>query len=66
MPRSASTFKQADVFRAGRAARAAGVEIGAIEITRDGTIRILDKANVRAPEAPTPYDSWKAEANGSR
>jgi hypothetical protein len=66
MPRAPAAFKQADVVRATRAGRAAGVDIGAIEITRDGTIRVLDKASVRPPEAPTPYDQWKAGGNDSR
>jgi hypothetical protein len=66
MPRAPVAFKQIDVVRAVKAARAAGLDPGAVETTRDGTIRVLDKASVRSPEAPTPYDSWKAGANGSR
>ena len=59
MPRGPMTFKQADLTRALRAARGAGVEIGTIEVTRDGTIRILT-----GPAAPLPtdhYDAWKAK-----
>lgn len=39
MPKSA--FKQSDVTRAIRAAQAAGIPIGQVEIGPDGTIRLV-------------------------
>jgi hypothetical protein len=41
MARAPSTFRQADVTRAIRAARAGGVDIGRVEIARDGRIVII-------------------------
>ena len=41
MSRGAHTFKQCDVTRAIKAARAAGVEIAGIEVDVHGTIRII-------------------------
>jgi hypothetical protein len=40
MPRASSTFRQTDVTRAVKAVRAAGVEVGKVEIRPDGTITI--------------------------
>jgi hypothetical protein len=47
MARAPSTFRQADVTRAIRAARAGGVDIGRIEIATDGRIVII--AGTAAP-----------------
>lgn len=41
MARGALAFKQTDVVRAVKAARAAGLEIGRIEIERNGRIVII-------------------------
>ena len=41
MSRVQATFTQTDVRRAIAGARQAGIEPGVVEITRDGTIRIL-------------------------
>jgi hypothetical protein len=41
MARASSTFRQADVTRAIRGARAAGVDKVRIEITRDGKLVII-------------------------
>lgn len=41
MPRSPATFRQSDVARAVKAARAAGLDVVGLEIVPDGTIRII-------------------------
>ena len=40
-----ATFKQKDVERAIKAVRDAGLPVGSVEITKDGTIRVLTKEN---------------------
>ena len=40
MSRGAHTFKQSDLTRALRGAKAAGVEVSRIKIAKDGTIEI--------------------------
>jgi ssDNA-binding replication factor A large subunit len=41
MPRAPSPFRQADVTRAVRAVRSAGVDIVRVELTKDGKIVIV-------------------------
>ena len=41
MARAPSTFRQSDVERAIKAARAAGLPVVRVEVARDGTIRII-------------------------
>ena len=41
MPRAPSAFRQADVTRAVRAVRSAGVDIVRVELTKDGKIVIV-------------------------
>jgi hypothetical protein len=57
--RPPSAFRQQDVTRAFRAAKAAGVRVARIEIDRDGKIVIV------TGEAPvqdsTPLDNWMAK-----
>jgi hypothetical protein len=65
MPRASATFKQADVVRAVKAVRAAGLEVERTEIGRDGRIVLIHKADARAADPISPYDSWKS-TNGSR
>lgn len=47
-----ATFKQIDVKRAIKAVQEAGLEIRTVEITRDGTIRVLtsEQPEVRAEQ----------------
>ena len=60
MTRRPSTFRQTDVARAVKAAQAAGLTVGTVEVTADGTIRVI---TATAPEL-TPansFDQWKAK-----
>jgi hypothetical protein len=51
MPRRSATLTQADVARAVRAAKQAGAS--AVEVQKDGTIRILLDAPPMVPEQST-------------
>lgn len=62
MARRASLFTQADVERAVKAARNAGMDVGALEITKDGTIRVIVGALMaESLTVTTPLEKWKAE-----
>jgi hypothetical protein len=52
--RSPATFTQSDVRRAIAGARRAGFEPGAVEITRDGTIRLLPIGAPGTQPPPVP------------
>lgn len=60
MPRRPSHFRQADVERTVKAARAAGLPIGGLEVAPDGTIRIIT-AEARESVPASPFDQWKAK-----
>jgi hypothetical protein len=60
MSRAPSTFRQQDVTRAIRAAKAAGVEIQRIEIAKDGRIVIITAAEA-GHQISTPLDAWMAK-----
>lgn len=50
----------ADVERAVKAVRTAGLDVGAVEVTREGTIRVkVAGGDEETPE--TPYDVWRAK-----
>lgn len=59
-----ASFRQADVERALRAAKAVGYKHPTVDILPDGRLRLLT-----SEEAPTkalsPYEAWKA-GNGDR
>jgi hypothetical protein len=60
VPRAPATFKQVDVVRMIRAARAAGLEVARTEVSPDGKIVLVHKTESSA--APlAPYDEWKAK-----
>lgn len=63
MARTPAAFRQADVVRAVKAARAAQMPVSGIEIAPDGTIRILTAA-LPAAEL-SPFDSWKQKHHAS-
>lgn len=54
MGRRASLFSETDVRRAIRGVQAAGVPVGGVKISRDGTIHVL----TTAPE-PQPIDDGR-------
>jgi hypothetical protein len=58
MARRPSTFRQSDVARAIKAAQAEGLAIGTVEITPDGTIRVV-VADTDAIASASPFDQWK-------
>lgn len=51
-----STFTEADVRRAVKGALVAGLRIGAVEVLRDGTIRILP-SGATEPDTPVEEDN---------
>jgi hypothetical protein len=59
------TFRKADVARAITAVAAKGLEVGAVEITRGGTIRILT-AGALSPvdEEEAELAAYRAKRNG--
>jgi hypothetical protein len=60
MGRSRCTFRQADVTRALRAAEAAGIEVGRIEIAPDGRITLVPKGAHESSDDNEPKleNSW--------
>jgi hypothetical protein len=60
MTRRPSTFRQTDVARAVKAAQAAGLTVGTVEVTSDGTIKVI---TATAPELPpaNSFDQWRAK-----
>ena len=58
MARGPATFKQADIVRAVKAARAAGLDVAGFELGLEGrTIKIVERSE---KIAHTPFDQWKA------
>lgn len=51
--------KQHLIARAIRAARDAGLEIGAVDVRPDGSIRILTPDQIKS--SADPYEDWKAK-----
>jgi hypothetical protein len=62
MSRGPLTFRQADVTRALRAVKDAGVEVARVEVDKTGKIVVVvgepDKTNAAGPD--TPLDRWMA------
>ena len=60
MPRGPVAFKQADVSRAVKGVKAAGVPVGRVEILPDGRIIVCSEA-ATAPAPETAFDQWRAK-----
>jgi hypothetical protein len=59
MARGACTFKQQDVTRALKGAKAAGLDVARVKINPDGSI-VIDADTVKAIEPSNAFDNWKA------
>jgi acylphosphatase len=60
-PRGRSLFRQANRVKAMRSAKAAGLEIGGVEVAPDGTIRVLSRG---ATEHGSDLDTWLSQREG--
>jgi len=58
-PRGKSLFRQANLVKAMKSAKEGGLEIGGVEVTPDGTIRVLAKDVARCGGG-TELDDWMA------
>lgn len=63
MSRGSCTFKQQDLVRALKGARAAGLQVDRIEIEKDGKIIISTPRGSNTPL--NSYDTWKAKRDAS-
>jgi hypothetical protein len=59
-PRGRSLFRQYNMVKALRSAKAGGLEVGGVEVTPDGTIRILAKDAV-GHGSGNDFDDWIAK-----
>lgn len=57
-----SVFRQVDLTRAIRAAKNAGMDVGACEIMPDG--RIVIRESTKAPPVDDAFGAWKAKREG--
>jgi hypothetical protein len=58
-PRGRDLFRKYNMVKLVRSAEAAGIEVGGIEVSPDGTLRILGKT--MAPAATNPWDDVRAQ-----
>ncbi len=65
MARGTVAFKQADVSRAVKGVKAAGVSIGRVEIVPDGRIIVCAQAAPQ-PEPETAFDTWRARRDARK
>jgi len=63
MTRRPSTFRQTDVARAVKAAQTAGLTVGTVEVTSDGTIRVI-AANAHDLTPANSFDQWRSKHAG--
>lgn len=63
MARTPAAFKQTDIVRAVKAARAAGLDVIRTEINPATGAIILVHHNDGPAPAETPFDEWKAKRN---
>jgi hypothetical protein len=54
-------FRKYNVVKAMASAKAGGLEIGSVEITPDGTIRVLGKDSVVQHSSGNDLDQWIAK-----
>jgi hypothetical protein len=59
MPRAPSTFRPADLAKAVKAVRSAGVDIARVEVTKDGKISIITTAE--PAHESSSLDAWMAK-----
>lgn len=59
MGRTVANWRQVDLTRAVKAARAVGLPVVATVISPDGTIRLVHREE-EANNSPDPFDDWKA------
>lgn len=59
MAKRPATFKQTDVTRAVKGVKAAGMNVGRVEIDRDGRIVIESSSTLAAPQ--NAFDQWFAD-----
>jgi hypothetical protein len=64
MARAPCTFRQADVTRAVKAVRAAGVGIARVEIDKSGKIVIVAGGTKAELSEPAPLDAWRERRRG--
>jgi hypothetical protein len=62
MSHAPNTFRQNDIARVFRAARAAGITVR-VDIAKDGTISIVQLTPQEAAAEKAPFDVWKDERN---
>ncbi len=58
MSRRVVSFRQTDVSRAVKGAKAAGLDVAAVEIDASGTIRLFDRT-ASASVPPDAFSNWK-------
>jgi hypothetical protein len=58
MSKGSATFKKADVTRAIDAARKSGLDIGRVEVTKDGTISIVVGKPLMPEELEEAEGEW--------
>jgi hypothetical protein len=59
MARVSALFKKADVVRLIEAVRAAGVRVTGVEVTPDGTLRVVETAPAEGPHSD--FDRYESE-----
>jgi hypothetical protein len=65
MSRTPATFKQSDIVRALKAARAAGHDVIETKIGRDGSIVMVHKGAPVPDDADAALNAWQAKRHGS-
>ena len=65
MSRTPATFKQSDIVRALKAARAAGHDVIETKIGRDGSISLVHKGAPVQHDADAALSRWQAKKHGS-